>query len=416
MVSEWMKSLKTGALSLLAVGAMDLQMVYQQALDSSESLKIQNQNVYQRQEDLKQARGSLLPSLQYNYRWFTQEVPPGASNFSSLRQENQYTSQLKLTQPLFRGMAEYAGLEATDLNFEAAKAAYESEKLTLYTDVAELFFQYLRSEAEIKNLKELLGNLKDREGELGKRARIGRSDQADLLSAKSQATLAETDLLQAKSNLSTAKLNLMAAVPNLEFESLKDNLDLPQEIPLVEEFLNKVSQRPDILQAQLLKESAGEQVRIARAGHFPSLDLEGNYYFLRPGVLQDVEWDVGVVLTIPLFEGGRVNSQVRQAASVKTQQNLLQERLLRQARADVQSNYEYFVTQRQRLRILDTTVKLSRDNYLRQQRNYRQGLKSYLEVIQFEREYWDIQRNLDNTLYETKLAWIRLLRSVGERP
>lgn len=403
-------------LSLFAVGAIDLQGIYEQALSASETLKIQEQTLIQRREDLSQARGSLLPSVRYSYRWFTQDVPPGNSTFSSLRQEDQYTSQLNFTQPLFRGMAEYAALDATDLNYEAAKFAYKSEKLDLYESVASLFYQYLKAEAEIKNLSELLKNIKDRVGELGRRSRIGRSDTADLLSARSQATLAETELMLAQTSLNSARENLLVAVPNLEFTDLKDKLSLPKELPLLKEFLDKIETRPDIKQAQLLEESAGEQVGIARAGHFPSLDLEGNYYFIRPGVLQDVEWDIGLVLSFPLFEGGRVNSAVRKAASVKVQQELAFERLKRQAEADIKVLYEYYRTQKQRLNLLETTIKLSRDNYQSQQRNYRQGLRSYLEVIQFEREYWDIQRTLDNTLYETKLAWVRLMRAVGAKP
>src|SRR5690606_36515924 len=88
--------------SLLAVGAMDLQSLYDQALVSTESIQIQKQEIYQRREDLRQARGALLPSLDYNYRWLSQEIPSSSNGAnSSFRQNEQTTSWVHLSHPLF---------------------------------------------------------------------------------------------------------------------------------------------------------------------------------------------------------------------------------------------------------------------------------------------------------------------------
>lgn len=411
-----LKKFQKGILSLLSVAALDLNSVYQLALERSESLQIQKQNLYQAVEDQKQARGALLPSVRYSYRWFKQDVPPGTSTFSSFRQDEQSTSSLQFNQPLFRGMAEYAGLEIADLGVEQAKLQFTQEELNLYLEVSQLFYQYLQNEAEIRNLTELLANLKERVRELTQRSRIGRSDRSDLLSARSQAALVESDLLEAQSALKTARENLAAKIPGLEVMNLEDDLSLPKLVPDLKSLLARLENRPDLKLAALSTEAAEEQIRVARAGHLPTLDLEGNYYFFRPGVLQDVEWDVGLVLTLPLFEGGRVNSEMRQAASLKTQQELAMARLLREAEAQVKSYYDVFRSQRERLNLLERTVQLSRDNYRSQQRDYKKGLISYLEVIQTEREYWDVRRTLDRSLYTAKLAWIQLLNSVGEHP
>src|SRR5690606_21951411 len=113
----------------------------------------------------------------------------GNSQLSSFRQEEQYTSNLRLTQPLFRGLAEYAGLEIADLSLQVSRIQYERDDLVLFARVAELFYSHLRAHAEIAHLKELLENLRSRVTELSKRSRIGRADPADLLSARAQATL-----------------------------------------------------------------------------------------------------------------------------------------------------------------------------------------------------------------------------------
>ncbi len=388
------------------------------ALESSETLKIQKQNLSQSYENVRQSRGALMPTLNYSYTWLEQDVPPAptGTTLSSLRQNTQSTSRLTLNQPLFRGLSEYAGLEISNLGYQFAEKAYQQEELNLYLDISELFYNYLANSAEIKNLAELSANLNSRVKELTRRTRIGRSDSADLLSAQSQAALADSELLLAKNGLLTSQENLEARVPGLEFEQLHDNLELPSSTPDLKYFLDRLEQRPDLQQVQLQGRSAEQGIKVARSGHLPSVDVMGNYYFIRPGVLQDVEWDVSLMLTLPLFEGGRVSSEVRQAASIKTQQDLALSRLKRQAEAEVKSAYHNYTVQKERLALLDKTVKLSDRNYQNQRRNYTRGIKSYLEVIQTEREYWDVRRTLDRTIFETKLAWIRLMRSIGERP
>ena len=57
--------------------------------------------------------------------------------------------------------------------------------------------------------------------------------------------------------------------------------------------------------AQARLSAAQENVSVQRGAHYPSIDGTANYYFVRPpGILQNVHWDVGVALTVPIFSGG----------------------------------------------------------------------------------------------------------------
>ena len=87
---------------------------------------------------------------------------------------------------------------------------------------------------------------------------------------------------------------------------------------------------PAVLAARAAVDIADSQMRLARSGHLPTLDLVGsagrfennNSRYTVPGEdgiqifegkLTSDDWRVSLVLDVPLFEGGRVSAQTRQA-------------------------------------------------------------------------------------------------------
>jgi outer membrane protein len=85
---------------------------------------------------------------------------------------------------------------------------------------------------------------------------------------------------------------------------------------------------PSVLSSRAALEVAEANMRLARSGHFPTLDLRGtvrryddNKYqytdpitgLLRAGSLTDDEYSVGFLLDVPIYQGGRVSAQTRQA-------------------------------------------------------------------------------------------------------
>src|SRR5690606_32751089 len=114
----------------------------------------------------------------------------------------------------------------------------------------------------------------------------------------------------------------------------------------------KVRTRPDIKATEQQVAVADQQVKIAKGGHYPQVDLVGNYYLDRTGVLSSSEWDVGVAVVIPLFQGGAVQSQVRQAVAQKRIAELTSSESLRSAQRDVAINYQNLVQIKQQLKSL----------------------------------------------------------------
>lgn len=394
---------------------LDLERLVSQAELNSERVRGRAEEVRQFRFQRRQAQGSLLPSVQFNYAWLKQDVADGGP-FAQFRLREQQNSSLSLTQPIFRGFAEYAGLNLVDLNLERAEFLLKQEKLNIVLESSDQFYELLKAEAQVNNLKQLLNTLNQRVRELRQRTKVGRSDSSEWISAQSRAILAETNLIEAEALRASLRENLLGLVPDLEFDELKDSLSLPSQIEPVDDWIARALERPDLRAAELDRSRAQEEVRIARAGFMPEVNLRGNYYLQRPGVFEDVDWDVTVNLVMPLFQGGLVYNQTKIAASQKTQAELNFAEQRRRLQQIVKAQYQTFVLGQQRLRLLKETIGLSKQNYEKQLRDYRRGLISFLEVIQVETDYWEIQQALDRVKFDTKRDWVRLKVAVGERP
>ena len=84
-----------------------------------------------------------------------------------------------------------------------------------------------------------------------------------------------------------------------------------------------IPRRPEVTGQVSTREAAEEGVNIAWGGHLPTVGLTGDYYFTRPqGYSNGISWDFQFTLTVPIFEGGVIQSQVRAAASQERQAEL----------------------------------------------------------------------------------------------
>lgn len=401
--------------SQVTLAAVDLKSLFEAASLKNETIQIQEQEVKKAVELRRQAWGGMMPKLTLSTTLLKQDIDTSSnSSFSSFREAEQFTAKINVSQPLFQGTAEYAALRLTEKQLEQSQLALLAEQLDLYDQVASVFYQALAQEKEIDVLQRLDKTLKERVKELAGRVKIGRSRRSELLSAKAQLALNESALETAVASR-TSLVNELEQLTLLEI----DHLSQAAEIPPLEElshYTKKVVHHPKIVVAQSQVGIARESVNIEQAGHYPRLSLDGNYYFERPGILRDSEWDVGLILSIPLFQGGVVSSEVRRAKAEVHSQNLMASQLQRQLKTRVENRYIEAQTVAKTLATLKQALELSRQSYRLIMDEYRSGIIPYLEAIQAEREYWETLRRYEVLSVNVKWAWVQLMIAAGEMP
>jgi len=400
-----------------AAGALTLDDYFAAALQRSEVVASQSELIHQAEERYQQATSSLLPTVNgvASYLW-QEPLPTAAPSTSTSLLSRQPLAKLTATQPLFRGFREFATLRQTQALVGAQSEDYQQARIQLFKDVAQNFYNVLSIEQDLKNLDEQIQQNLDREREIQDRVRIGRSRVSEQLNVQATVSTLRAQVEQLQGQLRVAR-EAFAFLSGLESTTpLNDTESMPAEKESLEAVLSRLPLRPDVRASQKRLTAAQEGVTVAKGAHLPSIDLNGNYYLDRPGVLKDVDWDVQVALTIPIYAGGLLQSRAREAISQRSQVELTVSQVARQAEQEIRSLHQGLQYDHSQLEALEKATEAARKSYEAQRREYRLGLVTNLDVLQAHTAYQENTRALDRARYNTKLDYLRLQAATARRP
>jgi outer membrane protein len=396
-----------------AAGALTLDEYFAQALVRSEVVATQSELILQAEERYRQAKSTLRPTVDgvASYTWLDEGARDTTTN--PTRQPH---ARLTATQPLFRGFREFASMRQTQALVDAQGEDYRQARTQLFKDVTQNFYDVVSLEQDLINLDEQVRQNLQREEELQARIRIGRSRAGEVLTVQTRISTLRAEIERLKAQLSVAR-DVFAFLSGLPATTpLRDTEALPPEIESLDHYLERLTLRPDVKAAQQRLTAAQENITVARGARQPSLDLNANRYLERKGSLENVDWDVQLALTVPLYAGGSLQSQVREAMSQSTQAELNASRVQRLAEQEIRSFYQTVLLDRNQLLALEMATNAARKNYEVQRRDYRLGLVTNLDVLQALTSFQENQRALDRARHTAKLDYLRLETAAVRRP
>lgn len=395
---------------LLSVSAraVTVDEAYTSALSKNETVGQSREQIVQAEERLDQARGAIYPNVSLNAAHQLQPKPsdPIAAQFFP---ETQTTASLSATQPLFRGFREFAALRQREHMVGAEKQTRVGLLLSLYERVAASHVDVLALEQDLKNLAEQRTITGQRVKDLQARTRRGESSATEALTAQATEAAVEAEIKMIEARLKAAREHF-AFLTGLPVGTRLTDVE-PKKTPTkkIDEYLARIDERPDVKAARERVSASEEEVSILKGGHWPSLDVVGNYYLKRPeGFLSDIKWDVQFRFTLPLFEGGTRVSQTQEASSRNREAELELSRVRRQAAAEIRSLYENHQARVGQLEALKRSSELAEKNYQTLQRDFRRGLTRSIDVQLGLTEYRVMRRTYDSARYQARLDSIRL--------
>lgn len=381
---------------------------YHKAAAQSEVVRQGEEQLVQADARIDQLTGGIYPNLAFNVSHLMQPEPsdPVARSFSP---QHQTTAGFSLTQPIFKGLREWNGLGALRHQRAAQELMQQVTLTKVFQDVAVSYFQILSLEQDLKNLEVQSDLYRKRVADLTARVQRGESNQTDVISAEAtEASLsAEKRLIEGQREAAREAFEFLTGLSR-ESELVDPNLVTKDSAGTLEQWLNRIEERPDVKAARERAEAARKSVTVAWGTHWPSVDLVGNYYLTRPGFLSDLKWEVTVRLTFPLFEGGATQAKVTEASSKEKEAQIELERLRRIARQEVRSLFERVRARLDHVKRLETSAELTRKNTLLLERDYRRGLARNIDVQLALTENRVAQRAFDQAHFSAQLEWIQL--------
>ncbi len=393
-----------------------LQGCYEKALQRSETLANQQEQIQLAEDHYQQAFGSILPAINGTafYGWEDAYAPvsfPGRTLAF-----NPYQIKVTATQPLFRGLREYAALRQAGDLITAQKEAAHWAGIQLYMDVAQAFFNVLAYESDLYHYQVQDMLYSQRIEDLRARVRIGRSRRTEVLTVQSAQAALKAQVQQLQGQLAVAR-EVLTFLTGLEGTiSLQEEESMPVQPAPEDHYLAGLDNRPDVKAARQQLASAKEGITIAKGGHWPSVDANGNYYFTRSDVASGGKWDATISLSLPLFMGGTIAAQTRSAeAQARISENNLN-LVMRQDKQALHNAYINLKASLDQVAANQTASDLSQKNYQAVLKDYNLGLATNLDVLVAMSSDQDALRTLDRVRLSAKLNNILLEAAAMMRP
>lgn len=390
-----------------------LEQCYGLALEHSKTVAGQAELIRQAEERINQSRAAFRPNVSLGGTILRQETPNSALA-QNIFPADQETLRATASQNLFKGFHDLATLEQRKLARRAAAFARDQAEVQLFVDVTQAFYNVLSREADLRNYRDEIAANTDRRGELLAFKRAARARDTDIATVEAAIATLQASVANTRGLLDAARetLSFLTGLPR--DAELTDSKPFPTEASPIGFWLARIDERPDIRQAKSNLEAGGKNVEAARAAARPSLDLSANYYFRRPGINEGVNWDVQLSLTQPLYAGGSIRSQVREAVSQQRGNEITLEQTRETAERDVRSLYRTLQANLDQVARLDRAVALTRRNYELLRRDNHAGLATNLDVLQALANFYQTRRGFDVATYTAKSNYARL-RAISAR-
>ncbi len=161
-------------------------------------------------------------------------------------------------------------------------------------------------------------------------------------------------------------------------------------------------------------EQARENIRLQKAGHYPSLDLNASRADVDTAFTRTISSQINLQLTIPLYSGGAVSSRSRQAAYnyEASRQNL--ENLQRDAVRTVRNAYRGQETSISQIKALDQTRVSTRSALEATQAGYEVGTRTIVDVLNAERNVYLAEREYAAARYSYIANFLVLKQAAGQ--
>ena len=393
------------------------------AIEHNISIKQQQNQCRQQEVQLSSAKNSRLPDLSASL----------GQNFSfgrGLTAQNTYTNtntsstslQLGASVPLFTGFEIPNQIKLSQLNLEAATADLEKAKDDIRMQVAQAYVQILYDmemadvahrqiaidSAQVARLQAFVNNGKASGAELSQQ-------KATLANSKLTATQADNTLKLAVLSL-TQLLELPSpedftivrpSLGDLERLVILDNQTTPDQI-----YAEALGVKPEILSQQLKLKGTEHSIKIAQAGHYPTLSLSGglgtNYYttsgFKADSFNKQLENNfsqyIGLNLSVPIFNRFQTRNRIRSARIDQANQQLQLDNTKKTLYKEIQQVYYNAVNAQSKTRSSAEAVQSSKDAFELMQAKYENGKSNITEFNEAKNNYLKSESDLVQARYE----------------
>ena len=408
-------------------GDKELDQLEQRALRDNPNVRAAAQRLVQAQAQLGVTRASQLPTVGVsagvsNSRT-SAETPMGVTFGGRSIKGNEFSVGANFSYELDLWGRVRRAVEAADAQALAAQDDRDGVMLMLSGQVATTYWQLRGLDADIAILNDALATRRESQQLIEARFNAGLSNELDVSRTRIERANAEADIQEAqrqRNTLEHALAVLVGASPSEPVVAPAAGTALPQP-PAIPVGLpaSLLGQRPDLAASVATLKAFNAQVGVAEGAYYPSLSLTGNFGYasetlsnLAKGSARQFSFGP-LALSLPVFEGGRIEANVKLAkarydeAVANHEGRLLTAlREVEDALSDVQQRQKQGDVQVQAQQAAVRAVQVA-------QARFDRGVSTYLDVTDAQRSALAADRAAAQIRTQRLLAAVSVARALG---
>jgi TolC family type I secretion outer membrane protein len=395
------------------------------ALKNQPQIRVAQQNVNAGRGRETQAVSPFFPQVSASTGYSENRSLGGAFGESITKS---YTTTLSVNQLLYDFGKTDNALDAARWGTRSSQRDLERTIQEVILNVKQAYYSLLAAkklvEVAQKTIEQTEGHLKQAQAFF----RAGSKPRFDVTRAEVEVNSAKLGLINAQNSvrIRTIVLNNAMGIDPGQATAIEDRLPAVPAITTLEGAqADALKNRPELLKAEADIEAAKARLRAEESNYFPTLSANGAYNWATGtqdlgefngvplvGKVQD-SWNAGVMVTVPLFQGGLTRGRVSEARAnliaIEVQRDATRQSIL----LEVNQSYADMESAKVRIDVMESSLQKARENLEIAQGRYEAGFGPYLEVTDAQLSAVNAETDHVQALYDYYLAAARLLKATG---
>lgn len=370
-------------------------------------------------------RSGLLPQVGISARYghggqFEKQSPANS-------QDDQYASDsvaLTVTQPLF-DKGRWAAYEQAKARGQLGEVQHDSADQALFDRVVQAYFDLAQVENDLALTTQQKAAIEGLAKQSQRLFEAGEGTITDLAEAQARldSTRALEIQLQAQHRSALRRLSGRSGISVTQIPPMQDQVP-PAALLAPEQDLDYWMAKADGSAAVLGVSRASIKIaeanlRQQKAQHYPTVALSGRVARIDQSDINELSqrqstYYVGVVLDIPLYQGGGVSASSEKARAALESARSGYDAQLQQLSEDVEVNYLGVVAGFEKIKALVTAVRSSETALTSAQKGYGAGVRSTVDILDAQQRVFSAKRDLLDTKLAMLQSYVNLHTRTGQ--
>ena len=325
---------------------------------------------------------------------------------------------LRITQPIYRGGRTEAATRQAINGVQAARAQTLGVETTVFQAVAQGYLDVVRDQTLVEVSRNNEAVLRKQLEATRDRFRVGEVTRTDVAQAESSLAQATAQRITAEGNLENSRANYARAVGHPP-----GRLIMPRERPVLPATRDEaqtlaIGDNPNVIAASFTELAARDNIDVIRGQLLPQINIVGDLNrnfgpsFTQRNSRQDTA-SVTAQLTMPLYEGGAIYSQTRQAQQTVGQRRSQVDDARRAALQSATQSWETVQAARAAIASFGAAVRAAQIALEGTQQEALVGSRTVLDVLIAEQQLFTTQSQLVTAQHDAALAEFNLAAATG---